>query len=175
MERETGLEPATLIAGSHSGKVSRRESGFLATTAHSTSNQAHSPETAIWEASLCPHYVNCRAPSLHFRLNQHSSHHPATQSQIWSIRADSESHPSLAPKGLTPAVWTRSPGDAGSPTGISIMGSHGPKVSSRSNLRRHGWSGPPIPGNHRSYASLRRRIRVTSTCNLASSMVYTTR
>ena len=30
-------------------------------------------------------------------------------------------------------------------------------------------------GNHRSYTSLRCRIRVTSTSNSASSMVYTTR
>src|ERR1035437_1066890 len=86
------------------------------------------PETPIWEASLCRHYVNTRAPSLHFRLNQPTSHHPATQSQIWPIRADSERHPSLAPKGLTPAVWTRSLGEAGSRTGISIMGSDGPKI-----------------------------------------------
>ena len=53
---------------------------------------------------------------------------PATQSQIWPIRVDSEGHPALAPKGLPPAVWTRSLGDAGVVTGISIMGSHGPKV-----------------------------------------------
>src|SRR5450759_1886863 len=43
------------------------------------------------------------------------------------------------------------------------------------NLRRHGWPGQPCPANHRSYTSLRWRIRVTSTSNLASSMVYTTR
>src|ERR1035437_10131920 len=46
----------------------------------SPTSAPRSSETAIWEAALWRHYVNRRAPSLHFRLNQRTSHHPATQS-----------------------------------------------------------------------------------------------